>query len=76
MLRHAGDFAFLLVLAVGGGSAFMRCGSTSSSSADSAAPCLSGTSLPPHATLCVPDAGPACCPGATCQQVPGGFACR
>jgi hypothetical protein len=75
MLRHGGDFALLLVLSVGVGSTFMRCGSTSS--ADSSTPCLQGTALPPNATTCVPsDAGDPCCPPATCQQVPGGFACR
>lgn len=61
-----------------------RCGSPSSS-ADAGIQygdggfhviCLAGSAAPPHATLCVPDAGPPCCPPATCAAVPGGFACR
>ena len=73
MMRHGGDFAFALVLAVGFGSLGLRCGVPSSPPVDALPACLPAGGMPPDASLCVPD-GEACCAPATCQAVPGGFA--
>ena len=76
---HAGDVAFLLVMAaclVGS----TRC-SSSSSAGDSAPPaadagaCIPAASGPPYAPRCVPQAPEPCCPGTSCRAVPGAFAC-